>query len=125
VFKVENFVRQIQASPTYLDILVGVFVDNAHKFSEKEKEIILHFKKNQIIIQDFGAGIKSGESEHIFERFYKTDPSRTRNQQSSHGIGLSIAKEIAQIYGIHIDVDSKEQVGTKIILTFDTKSSRL
>jgi signal transduction histidine kinase len=125
VFKVENFVRQIQASPTYLDILVGVFVDNAHKFSEKEKEIILHFKKNQIIIQDFGAGIKSGESEHIFERFYKTDPSRTRNQQSSHGIGLSIAKEIAQIYAIHIDVDSKEQVGTKIILTFDTKSSRL
>ena len=122
VFQEENFTRQINASPTYLDILIGVFVDNAHKFSEKGKEIILHFNKNQIIIQDFGAGIKTGERERIFERFYKTDPARTKNQQSSHGIGLSIAKEIAEIYSIHIDVDSEEQVGTKIILTFDDKS---
>jgi len=122
VFQEENFTRQINASPTYLDILIGVFVDNAHKFSEKGKKIILHFNKNQIIIQDFGAGIKTGERERIFERFYKTDPARTKNQQSSHGIGLSIAKEIAEIYSIQINVDSEEQVGTKIILTFDDKS---
>ena len=125
VFQEEQFIDQIKASPTYLDILIGIFVDNAHKFSEKGKEIILAYNKNQIIIQDFGTGIKTGESERIFERFYKTDPSRTRNQQSSHGIGLSIAKEIAQIYAIQIDVDSKEQVGTKIILTFDTKNNQL
>ncbi|MEA1884566.1 MAG: HAMP domain-containing sensor histidine kinase [Thermotogota bacterium] len=124
VFQEESFVNQIKASQPYLDILIGIFVDNAHKFSEKGKEIILHFNKNQIIIQDFGTGIKSQEKERIFERFYKTDASRARSDQVSHGIGLSIAKEIAQIYAIQIDVDSKEQVGTKIILTFDNLKSR-
>lgn len=124
MFQEDRFIREINASPTYLDILIGVFVDNAHKFSEKGKEIILHFEKNQIIIQDFGTGIKIGERERIFERFYKTDPSRTKNQQSSHGIGLSIAKEIAEIYAIQIDVVSKERVGTKIILTFDEEMTQ-
>jgi len=123
VFKQEKFIPQITASKTYLDILIGVFVDNAHKFSEEDQEIDITFNKNQIIIEDFGQGIKEKDKAHIFDRFYKGDPSRTKNQLASHGIGLSIAKEIAQQYTIKIEVDTKETVGTKIILTFDQQPS--
>ena len=116
LFKEDRFIKHIKASQTYLDILIGIFVDNADKFSQKEKEIILTFRENQIIIEDFGKGIKREDKERIFERFYKTDASRARGDQVSHGIGLSIAKEIAQIYSINIQVDSTESVGTKITL---------
>ena len=123
VFIQEEFIPQIKASKTYLDILIGVFVDNAHKFSGEDQEIDITFNKNQIIIEDFGQGIKEKDREHIFDRFYKGDPSRTKNQLASHGIGLSIAKEIAQQYAIKIEVDSKEAMGTKIILTLDQQAS--
>ena len=124
VFKEEGFIPQISASKTYLDIIIGVFVDNAHKFSEEDQEIHITFSKNQIIIRDFGPGIKEQDRERIFERFYKGDPSRTKNHLSSHGIGLSIAKEIAQQYAIKIEVDSKEAKGTKMILTFGQQTSK-
>ena len=125
LFKEDGFVKDIKASQTYLDILIGIFVDNADKFSQKEKEIILTFRENRIIIEDFGKGIKSQEKERIFERFYKTDPSRARRDKVSHGIGLSIAKEIAQLYHINIEVDSKEGIGTKIILLLNTQDVQL
>ena len=52
----------------------------------------------------------------IWERFYKTDPSRGKDKKGT-GLGLSIVKEIIQAHGENIDVVSTEGVGTEFIFS--------
>lgn len=61
----------------------------------------------RLVITDNGPGIPSEDLPHIFERFYRGDKSRTRNQDlSSFGLGLSIANWIVKAHGGRIEVSS-------------------
>jgi signal transduction histidine kinase len=60
----------------------------------------------QLYIQDQGQGIEEEDSNKIFDRFYRADPSRTRASGGA-GLGLAIAKSIVQLHGGTIGVDSQ------------------
>lgn len=99
--------------------LLFIFLDNAKKYSEEN--ISIYIEKNgerpRIRIADRGIGIPENDLPKIFDRFYRVDKARTRKQGGS-GLGLSMAKEIAEALNIHIQVESVEGIGTTVTLTF-------
>lgn len=95
-------------------------IDNAIKFSSNDAEINIttRAKGNKIIVsvKDYGIGIPKESLKKIWERFYKTDPSRGKDKKGS-GLGLAIVKEIIQSHGEEIDVISTENAGTEFVFT--------
>jgi len=65
----------------------------------------------QVSVEDSGEGIPEEELEHIFDRFYRVDKARER-ENGGTGLGLAIAKEFIQAHGGSIQVESKPGVGS-------------
>lgn len=99
---------------------IRIFVDNAIKYTPPSGKIILESTKTDsninIIIKDTGIGISREDLGNIFNRFYRSDKSRTR-QTGGHGLGLSIAKIIILGHKGKIRVRSKLEFGTEIIIS--------
>lgn len=97
-------------------------LNNAIKFSRNNSTIIIETtEKNDKIfvsVKDHGIGIPKQSLHRIWERFYKTDISRGKDQTGT-GLGLSIVKEIITAHGENINVISTEGVGTEFIFTLE------
>jgi len=111
-----------------LKIAIKNVLKNAIQFSNQNSEIIVRsYIKNDffnISIQDFGIGIAIDEQSKIFEKFYRTDKSRNKNSGGT-GLGMSIMKKIVDIHKGLININSKENSGTKIVLSFPIKNNIL
>ncbi len=99
--------------------LMVILIDNAIKYSTPNKIIKITGRniKNGVVIEviDQGIGIKPGELTRVFDRFYRSDKVRSR-EQGGTGLGLSIAKWITDIHRGRIEIESKMQEGTKVIV---------
>lgn len=97
-------------------------LSNAIKFSPDHSTItIATTEKNGKIfvsVKDHGIGIPKSSLNRIWERFYKIDRSRGKDQKGT-GLGLAIVKEIISAHGQHINVISTEGVGTEFIFTLE------
>ncbi|MED1229158.1 HAMP domain-containing sensor histidine kinase [Bacillus nakamurai] len=82
------------------------------------------YKETIIEIEDTGIGISKEEIEHIWERFYKADVSRTNTAYGEYGLGLSIVKQLVELHKGTIDIESEKGKGTifKIRLPLNTKN---
>jgi heavy metal sensor kinase len=104
-----------------LKIAIKNILKNAIQFSHKDSQIIVKSYKNgntfNISIQDFGIGIPLNEQEKIFEKFYRTDKSRNKNSGGT-GLGMSIVKKIIDIHKGSIKIESIENVGTTVTISF-------
>ncbi len=105
---------------TKIEKLLLNIVRNAIKYTEEKGKIQVttkQYEKNiKIIVQDNGIGIPSQDLPYIFERFYRVDKARSR-QEGGTGLGLSICKWIAEAHGGNIQVESQIEVGSKFIIT--------
>lgn len=94
-----------------------VFVDNSIKYTPAAGSIKLNSrmldKNAHITIEDTGMGISREDLPYIFNRFYKSDKARTR-ENSGAGLGLSIAKLIIENHQGRIHVESSPGQGTRI-----------
>jgi len=98
--------------------LLTILLDNAIRYSKGGSKVIIKLEekpKIKLSVQDFGEGIDPQDLPHIFERFYRSDKSRT---DSGSGLGLSIAKWIAEAHSIGIEVKSELGKGSTFSLTF-------
>ncbi len=89
--------------------LVSILLDNAVKHSENGSAVLIELKQDKDIIlsvTNAGEGIPKGEEEKIFERFYRADESRNRNE-NRYGLGLAIAKNIVTAHGGTITAKSE------------------
>ncbi|NEQ47093.1 MAG: HAMP domain-containing histidine kinase [Leptolyngbya sp. SIOISBB] len=67
-----------------------------------------------VTIKDNGGGIPEEALPHIFDRFYRADPSRQRSAVGGSGLGLAIAKVIVENHGGDIQIQSQSQQGTEV-----------
>lgn len=94
--------------------LLTIFIDNARKYSDEAVTVTLTDERT-IVITDRGVGIAQKEIAHLFERFYRVDKARSRKTGGT-GLGLPIAKQLAQLLQLHIDMESAVGVGTTVTL---------
>jgi signal transduction histidine kinase len=76
-----------------------------------------------VTIADDGIGIQPEKLPHIFEEHYRTNEAVQHNKESS-GLGLAIVKNVAELYGIRIQVESRFGFGTKFELKFPVSNGR-
>ena len=115
---------EIKGFPNLLKIAIKNAIKNAIQFSHENSQVLLRiYEENSFIIlsiEDFGIGIPKPEQSKIFEKFYRTDKSRNKNSGGT-GLGMSIMKKIVDINNGKIDIESTENIGTTIYLSFNRK----
>ena len=103
-----------------LQRLLWVLLDNAAKYTPAPGAIrvrlALDGEKATLEVEDNGIGISAADLPHIFERFYRADPSRS--QVEGTGLGLSIASWIARIHQATIAAESRENAGSSFRVVF-------
>ena len=110
---------KMKIDPHDLKQLLIIFIDNSIKYNDKEIiEIEITLKrineKVMLSIKDNGIGIPQDEINNVIKRFYKVDKSRVNN--NSFGIGLSIANRIINNYQGEFEIRSKLNEYTQIII---------
>ena len=110
---------EISADPARMIQVVSNLVDNALLYTPEDGHIVLSAQRVaedlEIRVQDSGPGIAEDELERVFERFYRSDPSRQRNAGGS-GLGLAIAKSIVEKHNGRIWAESKPGEGATIVI---------
>ena len=101
---------KIKIDPNDLKQLLIIFIDNSIKYNNKDNiEIKITLKneldKLKLEVRDNGIGIPKNEINNVIKRFYKVDKSRVNN--NSFGIGLSIANRIVNNYNTKIYIESE------------------
>jgi len=98
-----------------VDLLV-ILLDNAVKYSRDGKKVRLKVKgeggKVRFEVIDQGVGIDEKDLPHIFDRFYRTDVSRSKKEKDGYGLGLSVAKKIVAEHNGSIKVESQVKRGS-------------
>lgn len=92
-------------------------IDNALKYSGGDIVVTISQLSGECIVafKDTGQGIKEEDLNYIFEPFYRSDPSRSR-KTGGFGLGLSICKKIMDAHNGVIEIESKLNEGTTVIL---------
>lgn len=116
---VKKWSGDIQADVAMLKQAIRILIDNAVKYTPEGGRITLRLEqcgngRIGIGVQDEGIGLEAEEAAHMFERFFRGDAVRGTTQGS--GLGLSIAKWIADRHHAVIEVVSFKDVGTRITI---------
>lgn len=103
--------------------LVYILLDNAFKYTNKNGKISVLLEKHKksvvLKVSNSGGGISSDMLDKVFERFYRADKSHSgKNNETSFGLGLSIAKSITENLGGSIKVESDGATFTCFTITF-------
>jgi len=129
-----NLIHNICESQVFVKIDENAFdkiilniVNNAIKFTPSGGVVEIKLEKNKenavITVTDNGIGIEEKELAKIFEPFKQADGSHTRKYQGT-GLGLALVKELTELQNGEVEIESKIDEGTKIILTFKIDNSQ-
>ncbi len=105
-----------------LDAIVGNLVGNAleHGSPPVRVDVSATGDEVSVAVTDVGPGIAAEHLSHLFERFYKADPARTRSGGS--GLGLAIARENARLHGGEVSITGGAERGTTFTLSLPVRS---
>ena len=124
--KLENNIQEnieFNGDPEDIKHIISILVDNAIKHTNENNKIIVSTKKEKneikIEVKNQGDPIAKEDEEKIFERFYRVDKARNRNEKR-YGLGLSIAKGLVDKYKGNIKANSKDGFTTFTVI-FNSK----
>jgi signal transduction histidine kinase len=126
--KINNTVKEyhVEGNEYSLTDLLVILIDNAIKYSKAGGEVWIDAKKARktvsLIVTDEGIGIKEEDLPHVFDRFYRAEAARNRQGSGGYGLGLSIAKKIADAHNATITIDSAFNKGTTVTVSFQSLS---
>lgn len=116
--------EEINADLNKIKELLIILLDNSLKYTEEHDsiEVKTYKKDNRCIIEviDTGIGISKEAIDHVFERFYREEKSRTRSK-GGMGLGLSIAYNIVELHKGTIKFDKTREKGTRVIVRLPIK----
>ena len=119
-------VPPVYAEKDGIERVIINILSNSIKYTNENGTINIYvgFVYNDAYIKfiDTGIGIPEEDLERIFERFYRVDKARTR-EMGGTGLGLSIAKEILDRNNGTIDIKSKLNEGTEVVIRIPTKTN--
>ena len=103
-------------------------IENAITHSHSKKAIEVNIKQTKdlvtLIVEDFGIGVANQNIPLLTKRFYRVNPSRSRDSGNT-GLGLSIVKHILNRHNANFQIESEMGKGSKFIVTFDRGRSTL
>lgn len=106
----------LNGNATQLNQLVHILVDNAVKYADADTTVTIGLKRKndraELWVNNLGNVISKEDMEHIFDRFYRAEKSRTTK---GYGLGLSIAQRIVQEMNGKLSVTSSKEKGTTFI----------
>lgn len=112
----------VEADRQMMDELLYNLCDNAIRYNVHGGSVKLEVRpirdKVIVCVQDTGIGISPENQEHVFERFYRVDKSRSKATGGT-GLGLAIIKHIAVKHNAQIELESELGRGTKISVIFE------
>ncbi len=116
----------LRADPEDLQLVWNNLLENAIRYSSSGKTVDVSVSSNGagrtlVTFVDHGSGISPQDLPHIFERFYRGDPSRTR-ATGGFGLGLAIAKALVEAYGGTINAASEPGAGTQVAVVLPVES---
>ena len=108
-------------------ILINI-ISNSIKYTPENGQIDVFtraiYGNIYIKIKDNGIGIPKKDLERIFERFYRVDKARSR-EQGGTGLGLAISKEMINAFGGDIYIESEPNVGTEVCIVIPVDGKRV
>jgi signal transduction histidine kinase/uncharacterized membrane protein affecting hemolysin expression len=123
-----NDLSTIQVDKNLLRIALNNLLTNAVKYNKPNGKITLSADEtdDQLILKvsDTGIGIDERDQKHIFEKFYRSDNDNVR-QKPGHGLGLALAKEIIELHGGKLSLQSTPGEGSIFTVTLKKTSSLL
>ena len=110
----------VSGEPDSLERLVMILLDNAVKYAGERGQVDVSLSRRQeravLTVRNTGEPIPPEHLEHLFERFYRADGSRSR-KEGGYGLGLAIAQTIVQSHRGQIEVRSSREEGTVFTVT--------
>jgi signal transduction histidine kinase len=112
----------VQVDPQRLEQVIGNIIDNAllyvnTKHGQVNIQISQQENEYQVAIADNGTGLPEGEIDHIFDRFWRSEKSRTRAAGGA-GLGMAIVKQLVEAQGGHVGAENMSTGGLKIWFAF-------
>ena len=109
----------MQGNQLQLNQLAHILIDNAVKYAEDNSTVTIALHKHgdgtEFTVNNKGSVISKEEMEHIFDRFYRAEKSRTTK---GYGLGLAIAQRIVEDMNGKITVQSNQTDGTTFTVYF-------
>lgn len=110
-FDLEATDAWISADIISMEELILILLDNAIKYTPEGGRVLLRAaplgRYGVLEVTDSGEGISPRDQNHIFDRFYRAERSRSKNRVSGFGLGLPVAKRIAELHHGSIEVSSR------------------
>ena len=120
---VESTLPTVDLDPTRIAQAVGNLLENAvtHTPGGGTVSVSAHAVVDavEVMVADTGPGIAPHDLPHIFDRFYRADPSRARSTGGT-GLGLTIARRLVEAHGGSIEVESVVGQGSRFIIRLPT-----
>ena len=115
----------VMGDPEQLERLVKTLLDNACKYAATGTEVKVSLERQgsaaEYSVTNQGTPIDAEDLPHVFDRFYRSDKARARST-GGFGLGLAIAKGIAESHGGKISVTSSQEAGTRFCVRLPLKS---
>ncbi len=110
---------RVTVDPDRMRQLLLILIENAIRYSAPQSTVSIAVRRDatgvQIRVEDRGIGIAPADLTHVFERFYRADPARTRDPGGT-GLGLPIAKWIVEQHGGSLRLDTELARGTTAVV---------
>jgi two-component system sensor histidine kinase CiaH len=111
----------IKGDPLLLKLLVSNLLENANKYSPKDRPVFLSLEEKkggiELQVKDEGEGIATEEKKNIFKKFYRVGNEQTRRTKGT-GLGLYLVKKIVEDHGGAITVADNQPQGSNFIVRF-------
>ncbi|MBO0844347.1 MAG: HAMP domain-containing histidine kinase [Nocardioides sp.] len=112
-FEVETEPWWVVGESASLERAVTNLLDNAVKWSPPNGTVRIRLNHGTLTVEDEGPGIAPGDREHVFERFYRSQESRS---MPGSGLGLSIVRQVVERHSGNVRVDESDHGGTRMVV---------